>query len=60
MAKSQHSAFLHTFRADGKISSICRCCFVMIAIKPNEIDLRQPESAHVCADFSLAKLFHQQ
>jgi hypothetical protein len=58
VAKSPRSTFLHAFRADGNISSICRCCFVMIAIEPNEIDLCKPESAHICADFSLGRLFH--
>jgi len=32
----------------------------MIATRPNEIDLCKHENAHICADFSLGKLFHQE
>lgn len=60
MAKAPRSAFLHAFRFDGIISSICRRCQMTIASKPNEIDLRKPEDAHICADLNLRALFQSE
>jgi hypothetical protein len=60
VAKALRSAFLHAFRFDGSISSICRRCQITIASKPNEIDLRNPEDAHICSDFSMRGMLHPE
>jgi hypothetical protein len=60
VAQTPPRVFLHAFRSDGTISSICRRCQVTIASKPNEIDLRKPEDAHICSDFSLRGMFHRE
>lgn len=56
MAKILRPAFLHAFRFDGIISSICSQCHVTVASKPNEIDLRKPEAEHTCASFNLGRI----
>jgi hypothetical protein len=58
VAKSPRPPFLHAFRSDGSISSICRRCQRTIASVPNEIDLQRPEDTHICLDFSLRGLFY--
>jgi hypothetical protein len=56
VAKSPRPAFLHAFRFDGSVLSICPRCQMTIASKSNEIDLRKPEDAHLCANFSLSRI----
>jgi hypothetical protein len=58
LAKPTPTAFLHAFRADGTISSICRQCHKTIATKPSEIDLQKPEETHTCLDFNLGGIFY--
>lgn len=58
MAKPPYPEFLHAFRSDGSVYSICRRCQGTVASKSNEIDLRKPEEAHVCADLNLHRLFY--
>jgi hypothetical protein len=53
VAQTSLRVFLHAFRSDGTISSICRRCQMTIATKPNEIDLRQQEEAHICSNLDL-------
>lgn len=60
MAETPPRIFLHSFRSDGSISSICRQCQVTIGSRPNEIDLRKLEEVHVCSDFNLRELFHPE
>ena len=55
--KTPPMAFLHAFRSDGTISSICRRCQLTIASKPNEVELRKPEDAHVCSGLSFRTFF---
>ena len=48
MAQTLPRIFLHAYRSDGMISSICRRCQVTVAINPNEIELRLSErDAHL-------------
>jgi hypothetical protein len=60
VAQSARPIFLHAYRVDGSISSICRECQVIVATKPNEIDLRKPEDAHVCSNLDLRRLLHPE
>lgn len=52
--------FLHAYRSDGTISSICRRCQVTIASKPNEVELRKPEDAHVCSGLNFRAFFYPE
>ena len=52
------AVFLHAYRSDGSISSICRRCQVTIASKPNEVDLRKPEAVHICSSLSFRAFFY--
>lgn len=58
MAQPSPRVFLHAFGSNGTISSICRRCQMTVASKPNEIDLRKLEEAHICSDFSLRGMFN--
>lgn len=58
MAHTSPRVFLHAFRSDGTISSICRRCQMTIAIKPFEIELQQPEAMHICSNSDLGRLLH--
>ena len=58
MAQTSPRVFLHAFRSDGTISSICRRCQMTVATKPNEIELRKPEGAHICSNLDLSGLLH--
>jgi hypothetical protein len=60
VAQTLPRIFLHAYRSDGTISSICRRCQVTVAIKPNEIELRMPEGTHICSNLDLNRLFHRQ
>jgi len=60
VAQALPRIFLHAFCSDGTISSICRRCQMIIASKPNEIDLRNPEGAHVCLESSLRRMFRPE
>lgn len=60
MAQTLPRIFLHAYRSDGKISSICRRCQVTVAIKPDEIELRMPEGAHICSNLDLNRLLHRE
>lgn len=60
MTESTYRVFLHALRADGSISSICRHCLMVVAIELNEIDLCEPEHAHVCSNLDLRVLFHPE
>ena len=55
--KAPPAAFLRAYRSDGTIYSICRRCQLTIASKPNEVDLRKPEDAHVCSSLSFRAFF---
>lgn len=60
MANALRRPFLHAFRFDGSVSSICRWCQVTIASKFNEIDLRKPEDAHSCGNLNLRRMLHPE
>ena len=60
MAKPLRPEFLHAFRSDASVYSICRRCQMTVATKGNEIDLREPEQAHVCSDLNLGRLFYPE
>ena len=60
MAQTLPRIFLHAYRSDGTISSICRRCLVTVAIKPNEIELRVLEGAHICSNLDLNRLLHPE
>ena len=55
--KATPPTFLHASRSDGTISSIGRRCQLTIASKPNEVELRKPEDAHVCSSLSFRTFF---
>lgn len=58
MANPPRPEFLHAFRSDGSVYSICRRCQATVASKPSEVDLRKLELAHVCSDLNLHRLFY--
>lgn len=58
MAQTSPRVFLHAFRSDGTISSICRRCQTTIATKPNEIELRKPEETHICSNLDFGGISH--
>ena len=58
--KTPPLAFLHAYRSDGTISSICRRCQLTIASKSNEVELRKPEDVHVCASLSFRAFFSSE
>lgn len=60
VAKTRRPAFLHAFRFDGSISSICCLCQVTIASRHSEIDLRKSEDTHVCRGISLRRMLHPE
>lgn len=60
MANALRRPFLHAFRFDGSISSICRRCQMTVARKPNEIELLQPEDAHTCGDLNFRRMLHPE
>lgn len=60
MAQTLPRVFLHAYRSDGTISSICRRCQVTVAINSNEIELRMPEGAHICSNLDLNRLLHRE
>lgn len=60
MAQTLPRIFLHAYGSDGTISSICRRCQVTVASKPNEIELRMSEGAHICSNLDLNKLLHRE
>lgn len=60
MANALRRPFLHAFRFDGSVSSICRQCQMTVARKFNEIDLRKPEATHTCGGLNLRSMLHPE
>jgi hypothetical protein len=60
VAQTLPRIFLHSYRSDGTVSSICRRCQVTVAIKPNEIELRMREGTHVCSNLDLSRLSNRE
>lgn len=60
MAQTPPRIFLHAYRSDGTVSSICRRCQMTVAIKRDEIELRMPEGAHICLNLDLNRLLHRE
>lgn len=52
--------FIHSYRLDGHVTSICRKCHAMIANEANEIDLCKSEKAHVCTGLNIGNLLHPE
>jgi hypothetical protein len=42
------NGFVHRFHDDGTVDSICRRCFVTVAIAQRESELLAPENLHMC------------
>jgi hypothetical protein len=50
--------FLRVCRSDGTISSMCRRCHATVSIKPDEVELGNPEDSHVCSNLSFGGFFY--
>lgn len=58
MAIPPSNSFLHAFRPDRTVYSICRRCQMTVASKSNEEELVEPEKTHVCSEMNLHRLFY--
>lgn len=56
MAGAKHPTFPHKRRLDGVYESLCSICFKTVGSALREIDLIEPENAHVCLGLDLAEL----
>jgi hypothetical protein len=52
--------FPHRKNPDGSWDSICGRCFLTIATKPDETDLKAAEDAHDCDALALSYVLKQQ
>lgn len=60
MATASRPLFLHSYKVDGCITSICSQCQVTVATELNEIDLRRSESLHVCSALDVGSLLRPE
>jgi hypothetical protein len=58
VVQSACRVFPHRHNRNGSFDSICTQCFMTVATKSNEAELRGPENAHVCSGFDLGRILH--
>ena len=53
MTQMSPPAFIHRYRKDGSIVSICIRCFAVVAKEDKENDLATREQEHLCDTFAV-------
>lgn len=55
LGTSLEGGFAHRENKDGTFESICRQCFITVAVADNAADLKKPEADHLCDPWTLRR-----
>ena len=55
LSTSLEDRFAHRENKDGTFESICRQCFITVAVAGSAADLKRPEADHLCDSWMLRR-----